>query len=397
VNQTRLFSTLAMLALLAGCSRVIPESAGEQPTPIAPNAATLGVSAGPPIASLPLRAVDATHALDAFVASCHVPRARADVSQLTQPEDWIAPCDAATTWPRNDARRFFAQNFSSVAVGDGQGFATGYFEPQISGSRARRPGFDEPVYGVPDDLERCWREDTPESEREGRAPLSRRLPDGTCVEYFTRAEIEDGAIAGRGLEIGWAADPVEFFFLQIQGSGQLIGPDGEVTRIGYAGQNGHAYTGIGGLMRQRGLLGNGPGQYPATMQGIMQYIRENPAEGRALMRENESWVFFRVLEGPGPVGSIGVPVTAENSVAVDPDFVPYGAPVFLDLDRDEADGLWVAQDTGGAITGPNRFDTFWGAGERARQVAGGMSGRGQAVLLLPRASARRLGLREQRP
>jgi len=392
VNTARLLTCIATLALVAACSRVIPEGGGEQPSPVAPNAAILGVSAGPAFASLPIRAVDASHALDAFVASCHVPRTREDVSGLTQTDDWIRPCDAAANWPRNEAREFFAANFTPVVVGDGQGFATGYFEPQISGSATRRPGFDVPVYGVPDDLERCWREDTPESEREGRAPLSRRLPDGTCVEYFTRAEIEDGALEGRGLEIGWAADPVEFFFLQIQGSGQLISPEGEVTRIGYAGQNGQAYTGIGGLMRQRGLLGDGPGQYPGSMQGIMQYIRENPEAGAALMRENESWVFFRVLDGAGPLGSIGVPVTAENTVAVDPDFVPYGAPVFLDLDRDEADGMWVAQDTGGAITGANRFDTFWGAGERARETAGGMSGRGQAVVLLPHASARRLGL-----
>ncbi len=399
VKQARLLSCIAMLALLASCSRIIPEGAGEQPTPVAPSAAILGVSSGPSLASLPIRSVDASNALNAFVASCQVPQRREDVSGLTQMQDWTAPCDAAANWPRNDARRFFTQNFTPVVVGDGQGYATGYFEPQIAGSRTRRPGFDQPVYGVPDDLERCWREGTPETEREGRAPLSRRLPDGRCVEYYTRAQIEDGALAGRGLEIGWAADPVELFFLQIQGSGQLIGPDGEVVRIGYAGQNGHAYTGIGGLMRERGLLGNGPGQYAGSMQGIMQYIRENPAAGRALMRENESWVFFRVLDGPnaliGPLGSIGVPVTAENSVAVDPNFVPYGAPVFLDLDRDEADGLWVAQDTGGAIKGANRFDTFWGAGEGAREIAGGMSGRGQAIILLPRASAQRLGLRER--
>ncbi|WP_120077171.1 murein transglycosylase A [Aurantiacibacter odishensis] len=392
MKQARLLSCIAVLALLAGCSRIIPEDAGEQPVPVAPNAAILGVSAGPSLASLPIRDVDASHALDAFVASCHVPQQREDLSGLTQVQDWSAPCDAAATWPRNDARRFFVENFTPVVVGNGRGFATGYFEPQIAGVRTRRAGFDVPVYGVPDDLERCWREDMPESEREGRAPLSRRLPDGRCVEYYTRAEIEDGALAGRGLEIGWAADPVEFFFLQIQGSGQLISPEGDVLRIGYAGQNGQAYTGIGGLMRERGLLGDGPGQYAGSMQGIMQYIRENPEAGAALMHENESWVFFRVLDGAGPLGSIGVPVTAENSVAVDPNFVPYGAPVFLDFDRNEADGLWVAQDTGGAIKGANRFDTFWGAGERAREVAGGMSGRGQAVVLLPTASARRLGL-----
>lgn len=392
----RLLTCMAALALLASCSRVIPESGSAHPSPVAPSASILGVSAGPAISGLPIDLGDASRALDAFVASCHVPRSRDDVSGLTQLDDWILPCDAATRWPRDEARDFFAAHFTPVVVGDGQGFATGYFEPQIRGSRSRRLGHDVPVYGLPPDLERCWRDGTPVAEREGRAPLSRRTPDGRCVAYHTRAEIEDGALAGRDLEIGWAADPVEVFFLQIQGSGQLIGPDGEVTRIGYAGQNGHGYTAIGGLLRQRGLLGDGPGQYHASMQGIMQYIRENPAEGRALMRENESWVFFRILDGPaaqiGPIGSIGVPVTAENTVAVDPDYVPYGAPVFLDLDRDEADGLWVAQDTGGAITGPNRFDTFWGAGERARTTAGDMSARGQAVILLPHAAARRLGL-----
>nr|WP_237392354.1 murein transglycosylase A [Aurantiacibacter rhizosphaerae] len=379
--------------MIAACSRIIPPGQPQLPQqPVAANAASLGLAAGPSFNSLSIGTQDAASALDAFASSCSVARSRSDLSGLTRPQDWAAPCDAAATWPRGDARNFFAGYFTPVRVGDGQGFATGYFEPQIVGSRIRRPGFDVPVYGVPSDLERCWRDDTPASQREGRAPLSRRTPTGECVPYYTRAEIEDGALSGRGLEIGWAADPVEFFFLQIQGSGQLIAPDGSVTRIGYAGQNGRGYTGIGGLMRERGLLGDGPGQYAGSMQGIMQYIRENPAAGAALMRENESWVFFRVLEGPGPIGSIGVPVSAENSVAVDPNFVPYGAPVFLDLDRDVADGLWVAQDTGGAIKGANRFDTFWGAGSRAREVAGGMSGRGAALVLLPRASAQRLGL-----
>ena len=126
------------------------------------------------------------------------------------------------------------------------------------------------------------------------------------------------------------------------------------------------------------------------MQGIVQYLRDNPAQGRAIMRENESWVFFRELTGDGPLGSIGVPVRGRSSIAVDPRFVPYGAPVLLDVDRPVANGLWVAQDTGGAIKGANRFDTFWGAGEDAREIAGGMSARGQAVILLPIAAAQRL-------
>jgi membrane-bound lytic murein transglycosylase A len=230
----------------------------------------------------------------------------------------------------------------------------------------------------------------PESERTGRPPLGRYDPSGKFVPYYTRAEIEDGALAGKGLEIAWAKDGIEMFFLQIQGSGLLRQPDGRVMRIGYAGQNGHAYTGIGGVMRERGLLGTGPGQYPGSMQGIVQYLREYPEDGRKLMRLNESWIFFRELTTDGPLGSLGVPVRRGDSVAVDPRFVPYGAPVWLDLDRDVADGLWIAQDTGGAIKGPNRFDTFWGSGGDSAEIAGGMSGRGQALVLLPRSVLARL-------
>ena len=212
--------------------------------------------------------------------------------------------------------------------------------------------------------------------------------------YFDRGQIDDGALAGKGLEIAWAADPVELFFLQVQGSGRLRAPDGSVMRIGYAGQNGRGYTGIGQVMRERGLLGDGPGQYPGSMQGIMQYIREHPAEGRELMRLNQSWVFFRELTGAndlgGPPGALGVPVRGQVSVAADPSFVPLGAPVFLSGGRADLDGLWVAQDTGGAIKGANRFDSFWGAGERAREIAGGMSARGQALLLLPKGTLARL-------
>lgn len=181
------------------------------------------------------------------------------------------------------------------------------------------------------------------------------------------------------------------FFLQIQGSGRLRAPDGSVIRIGYAGQNGRAYTGIGSVMRQRGLLGSGPGQYSGSMQGIMQFVRENPEAGDALMRENKSFVFFRELTGDGPLGALGVPVRRESSVAADPAFVPLGAPVWLRMERPEASGLWVAQDTGGAIKGANRFDTFWGAGDDARVIAGGMSSRGDALLLLPKGTLARLG------
>ncbi len=389
------WTVLPALALLAACVTLVPGGGPVPPTgPVTSPAATaalLGVVRGPAVDSLGLLPRDSAAALDAFQLSCPVLTRRADESGLTRPADWNLACNNAPGWPRDRAAAFFETYFEAVRVGDGAAYATGYFEPEIAGSRTRRSGYEVPVYAVPPDLVRCWRDDTPAAEQTGRAPLGRLDNQGQCSDYYTRAQIEDGALAGRGLEIGWAADPVEFFFLQVQGSGRLITPEGDVIRIGYAGQNGHSYTGIGGLMRQRGLLGSGPGQYSGSMQGIMQYIRENPADGTALMRENASWVFFTVLEGDGPLGSIGVPVRAESSVAVDPKFVPYGAPVFLSTDRAEARGLWVAQDTGGAIRGPNRFDTFWGAGTRAREVAGGMSARGQATVLLPRGTLDRLG------
>ena len=401
---------LSVMMLLGGCLRLVPEASAPQPriattapdpssSPSSPasyrdpspdNGALSGVSRGPTISDLAIGADDAASALSGFVESCPQLLARVDRSGLADGEQWRPACTAAENWSRSDALRFFQTHFETARVGDGRAFATGYFEPEILGSRTRRPGFDVPVYATPDDLVRAWPSSTPQSEREGRPPLGRHNARGDFERYPDRAAIEDGALDGRVPVIGWVADPVEFFFLQIQGSGRLRTPEGEVIRIGYAAQNGRGYTGIGGIMRERGLLGDGPGQYPGSMQGIMAYIRDNPRDGRALMRLNKSWVFFRELTGDGPLGALGVPVRREASVAADPAFVPLGAPVWLDMDRDIADGLWIAQDTGGAIKGANRFDTFWGAGADARQIAGGMSARGRALLLLPKGTIDRL-------
>jgi membrane-bound lytic murein transglycosylase A len=388
-----------MLVMLGACGRVIPQGSVPPPAvtvpaaPVAANAVLAGVALGPAFAALSVSDADARGALASFIESCPRLLAREDASGLTRPDDWRGPCDAARGVSPAQARAFFAQQFTPVQVSDGKAFATGYFEPEIAGSRTRRPGFMVPVYAMPPDLVRGWPDDVPASERTGRPPLGRYDEAGRFVLYHDRAAIEDGALNGRVPVIAWAADPVEFFFLQIQGSGRLITPEGEVIRIGYAGQNGREYVGIGGVMRERGLLGSGPGKYSGSMQGIMAYIRENPQEGRDLMRLNKSWIFFSELRGDGPLGALGVPVRRESSVAADPAYVPLGAPVWLDLDRAEANGLWVAQDTGGAIKGANRFDTFWGAGEDARRIAGGMSGRGRAYVLLPRAAAARLGQR----
>lgn len=388
---------LASLVLLAGCFRLVPEASGPRPAVSTPppitsasSAAFAGVVRGPSVGQLGISQRDAGTALASFIESCPQLLRREDKSGLSYNADWRTSCEAAYQWPMSDSLRFFQTHFETARIGDGRAYATGYFEPEIAGSRTRRPGYDVPVYVAPSDLKRGWPSSTPQSERTGRAPLGRQLPNGDFEPYYDRAAIEDGALDGRVPVIAYAADPVEFFFLQIQGSGRLRTPEGEIIRIGYAAQNGRGYTGIGGLMRERGLLGDGPGQYAGSMQGIMAYIRENPRDGRALMRENKSWIFFRELTGDGPLGALGVPVRREASVAADPSFVPLGAPVWLDLDRNEADGLWIAQDTGGAIKGANRFDTFWGAGPDARRIAGGMSGRGTALLFLPKGTVARL-------
>jgi membrane-bound lytic murein transglycosylase A len=325
----------------------------------------------------------AAAALAAFRISCPSVTKREDVSGLTNPGDWSPACNAAASWPDADAAAFFSAHFDAAEIGGGNAFLTGYFEPEIAGSRTRLPGYDVPVYRKPPDL---VEQDAATAQATG-TPRRGRMIDGQMQPYFERTEIEAGALAGRGLEMAWAADAVDFFFLQIQGSGRLRSPNGEVIRIGYAGQNGREYVGIGKLMKDRGLLG--PGQ--TSMQGIVAWLRANPVEGRAIMNENKSYIFFQELTGPGPLGALSRPVTSQITVAADPKFVPLGAPVFLSVDRPEANGLWVAQDTGGAIKGANRFDTFWGAGDYAATTAGGMQARGRAYLLLPKGSLARLG------
>ncbi|MET0270947.1 MAG: murein transglycosylase A [Sphingomonas sp.] len=352
--------------------------------PAGERAIALGVRAGPPVSALGLQPDEARAALAAFRLSCPGLVRRIDASGLTRGEDWRPACAAAAGWPDREAAGFFVRYLETVVVGDGRAFATGYYEPEIAGSRDRRAGYDVPVYRRPPDLIEAdlglFAPDLKGRKVRGQAK------DGRLVLYPDRAAIEDGALSGRGLELAWAADPIEFFFLQVQGSGRLRLPDGGIMRIGYDSQNGREYVGIGGLMKGRGLLG--PGQ--SSMQGIMAWLRANPVEGRAIMNQNKSFFFFRELTGAGPRGAMGVAVTGRTRVAADPAFVPLGAPVFVALDRPEATGLWVAQDTGGAIKGANRFDTFWGAGAEARTIAGGMSGRGQAWLLLPAGAVARL-------
>lgn len=384
--RSRGLALVSLLLLASACAtqRPAPPPVTPPPTPLptptpAPgprNAVEAGVAVAAP------RTVDsitAARAFGAFRISCPALATRKDGSGLTQPGDWSAVCaEAASVAPGGEAA-FFRDRFDWVRIGEGKAFSTGYYEPEIVGSRVMTPAAAVPVYAKPSDLVRCTRPD-------GKTGRGRVDPSGTCGPYFTRAEIEQGALAGKGLEIGYAADPIDLFFLQIQGSGRLIQPDGSVIRIGYADQNGADYVAVGRLLRERGALPSGG----ATMDGIVTWMRAQPDRGVSLMRENPSYIFFRELTGPGPLGAMGLPVTPRGTVAVDPLFEPLGAPVFLDLDADFADGLWVAQDTGGAIKGANRYDTFWGAGASAKSTAGGLSAQGSALILLPKGVAARL-------
>ena len=392
----RLFArafALASLTLLAACaarptpppeavplpppvtSAPIPVPIPPPAPPIGPNAVATGVVLDAPRV---LPADQATKALTAFKISCPVLIRRNDASGLTTGNDWQALCAQAATLDPAYAPGFFYYGFDWVKVADGKAFMTGYYEPEIEGSRTPQPGY-APIYRTPPDLVRCTKPD-------GTTGRGRIDETGTCVLYFTRAEIEDGALAGKGLELAWAKDPVDLFFVEIQGSGRIRFEDGTVMRIAYANQNGREYVAIGRLLRDRGILPPGG----ANMQAIRDWIRANPEQGRALMRENLSYIFFKELVGPGPPGALNVPVTPRATVAADPNYVPLGAPVFIhDADRGEVNGLWVAQDVGGAIKGPNRFDTFWGSGAEAAAIAGGMSANGQALILVPKGVAAR--------
>ncbi len=357
----------------------VPTPAPVKPPPVIviPPPPANAIAAGVALAAAPpfITQVDASRALQAFRTSCPVLLRRQDQSGLTNSAAWAAVCSEAASISPADAASFFRDRFDWVSVGTGKAFATGYYEPEIAGSRTPLPGY-VPIHGVPTDLTRCTRAD-------GQTGRGRVDETGACVLYHTRTEIEEGALASKAAVLAYAADPIELFFLQIQGSGRVRFPDGSVMRIGYADQNGREYVAIGRQLRERGILPPGG----ANMQSIKAWMRQNPEQGRELMRENLSYIFFRELTGPGPLGAINVPVSPRATVAADPKFVPLGAPVFLALDRPEAYGFWVAQDTGGAIKGANRFDTYWGHGTEATQIAGGMAANGVALILVPKGTA----------
>lgn len=276
-------------------------------------------------------------------------------------EDWQPLCRLAADANTTDAsaRAFFELFFKPVIIGDPPALFTGYYEPELQGSATRTPRFAYPIYARPPELK-----------------------DGQV--YYDRAAIESGALRGRGLEIAWLDDPVEVFFLQVQGSGRIRMTDGRVIRVGYAGRNGHAYRSVGQEMVARGT--HTPDQVSA--QEIRTYVRGNPTAGNALLNVNPSYVFFRKIADlpaeKGPIGAMGKSITTLRSIAIDPDFTPLGAPVWIEKDgADPIRSLMVAQDTGGAIKGPQRADIFFGTGDAAGDAAGIVKDGGRMIVLLP--------------
>ena len=324
---------------------------------------------------------DLAAAWPAFQASCRALAAR---------PGWKRVCGLAGAVDGQDnaaLRAFFEQHFRPLALtapdGKSEGMITGYYEPLLKGSRSRSKAHPVPVLGVPDDLLTIdLGEVLPELKH---LRLRGRLQGNKVVPYYSRAEIESGKGGQADKILLWVDDPVELFFLQIQGSGRVRLPDGQMTRLAYADQNGHPYQSIGRVLLERGDLK--PGE--ATMQGIQAWARANPARLNGLLNSNPSYVFFREMpvNGAGPLGALGVPLTAGRSIAVDPRHTPLGAPVFLATTLPNSsqplNRLMLAQDTGGAIKGVVRADFFWGFGASAGEQAGKMKQSGRMWVLLP--------------
>jgi membrane-bound lytic murein transglycosylase A len=298
--------------------------------------------------------------------------------------DWRPACRALAEIHTDDAtaRAYFERWFQPVRVSAGaaaDGLFTAYYEPELRGARKRQGRYTVPLYAKPADL--VVRADNSVGRRAG----------GRFEPYPARAEIDAGTVKPAPPVLLWLDDPVDAYVLHVQGSGRIRLAEGGVTNVGVAATNGRPYVSIGRLLVERGQLT----VEGASMQSIRAWLRANPASGRALINENPRYVFFRETGAAGAVGSLGVPLTPGRSLAVDPAFVPMGAPVWLDTswpgrpDR-PLQRMMVAQDTGGAIKGAVRGDVFWGVGETALAEAGRMHQPGRYYVLVPREVALRV-------
>lgn len=334
---------------------------------------------------------DHAAALAAF--RCSAPRllAKGAAKPGTVDTALLAACEASATAPSETARSFFETHFCPhrVAHNGPTGLLTGYYEPIIPGSRTRTAHFAVPILSRPADLVNM----VEESQRGAMAHQfthMRRRPDGALEPYGTRADIENGLLAGQHLEILWLHDPVDAFFLQVQGSGVIALPDGSEARVAYAGKNGHPYTSIGRYLIDEGL-------FPAdqmTLDALKDWLRANAALATGVMQQNKSYVFFRELTGAeagSPVGVEEIPLTPGRSLAVDTGFHAIGSPVYVAapaLTHATPSGgfhrLMIAQDVGSAIRGPERGDLYFGTGDEAGRLAGGTKHPGTFFVLLAR-------------
>lgn len=328
---------------------------------------------------------DHAAALRAFLVSCERFQGLRDSASIGgldgRVSDWRAACAAAQDAPPALARSFFETWFSPLKIEpDAAGVITAYFEPELLASREPTGTFRYPIYRTP-----------PEVERDGPS-YGRRMADGRLTPFYSREEIDRGALRGRALEIAYLDDAVDLFFLHIQGSGRLNFVDGDSARVGFAAKNGWPYRSVGQAMLRRDLAPDGD----ASTAAIQRFYRNDPTAGRALLAANPSYIFFRELEGldpmSGPVGAFGVQLVAGRSLAVDRAFIPLGAPVWLETDSPlgPIERLMMAHDVGSAIIGPQRGDYFWGVGDEAGRLAGQMKYPGAITVLLPNAAALRL-------
>ena len=376
---------------MAGCTTPPPKT---QTQPQPPTQAGLSLSKAS-FADLPQwRGMDQGGAQLSFQRSCAVLMAKPGETVLAGAgyagtvADWRGVCDSAKSGGKINDRDFFEKNFTPFAV-DGEALFTGYYEPQIQGSRTRSGAFQTPVYGPPSDLVRVdlglfnpkLKGERVSGKVEGRA----------LVPYADRAEIDTGGIRTAPI-LFYTDDPIAFFFLQIQGSGRVVFDDGKTARIAYAGENGQAYTAIGRTLIAEGSLT----REEVSLQSIRAWLAAHPDRARAVMQTNRSYIFFTEvpLGDPalGSTGSLGTNLTPLASLAVDSRIHALGAPFYVAADGpDPVHAVMVAQDIGGAIRGPARGDMFFGFGAEAERRAGAMKAPGRLYLLLPNGPAKKIG------
>jgi membrane-bound lytic murein transglycosylase A len=380
-------------ALLAAC-KTAPVTKRPQAATPPPAAVTTATTATPAAPALPTyipskwevlpewATLDLTPSWSALLQSCRV---------LKSKPQWQSVCNGAELIDKGDSqaqRSFYEDKLTPFQVfnpdGSEQGMITGYYEPLLKGSRFKGERFRYPLYAVPDDMLEIDLGDAYPQLKGQR--LRGRLSGKRVVSYFKRAEIDAGTESLKGRELFWVDNAVELFFLQIQGSGRIELVDGRQIKVGYADQNGHPYISIGRKLVEMGEMK----LEEASMQNIKAWGEKNPNKLTALLDLNPSYVFFRELPEnlSAPLGALGVPLTNEYSIAVDPRSIPLGSPVFLATTQPNSveplNRLMLAQDTGGAIRGAVRADFFWGFGEKAASQAGRMKQQGRMWILFPK-------------